>query len=110
MMKKIILVLFLIEFLNAYCYKAPCQAQIQSAKSKAISVIENSYKNNNNALNNLEKAYLEYENALAKQNRLLENIKKIKAESLLEEKLLLFKLKKLNELKSKNIDIKNNKE
>ena len=50
MMKKIILVLFLVEFLNAYCYKAPCQAQIQSAKSKAISVIENSYKNNNLSL------------------------------------------------------------
>ncbi|QKF65562.1 hypothetical protein [Campylobacter corcagiensis] len=109
-MKKLILILFLVEFVNAYCYKAPCQTQIQSAKANAISVIENSYKNNNNALNNLEKAYLEYEKALIEQNRLLENIKTIKANSLLEEKLLLFKLKKHNELRSKNIDIKNNKE
>lgn len=109
-MRKIILISLLAVSANAYCYKVFCQPQIQSAKSKAISVIENSYRNNSNAIDRLEKAYSEYENALIEQNKLLEKIKKIKAESLLEERLLLFKLKKHNELRSKNIDIENSKE
>ena len=108
-MKKIILVLLIAVFANAKCYKAPCHSVIQSEKRNAIAKIERAYNKNNEALDNLEKAYENYKKALDEQNELLEKIKIIKSESLLEEKLLLYKLKKHNELRSKNIDIKNNK-
>ena len=106
-MKNILALFALINFLNAHCYKADCTVVINQNKKEAIQTIEESYKQNEEAQNELEKKYAEYNEVLAIQNDLLKKIQAIKADSLLSEKEINMMLEKGIRIRDKKIDKKN---
>ena len=105
-MRILVILISALVFANAKCYKAPCQGQIQSSKTEAITAVEEAYQKNQEALNKLEKKYQEYNEVLAQQNELLRKIQNVKADTLLYEKQISHFLAQGLEVKNKNVDIR----
>ena len=102
-MKILIFLSLLLVSLDAKCYKVPCQPIIFLNKTQAIADIERSYARNMQAQQQLEQKYIEYNAALAEQNKLLEKIQKLKSDGLMSEKRINFLLQKGISIRENNI-------
>ena len=105
-MRILLILLTILAFADAKCYKAYCGGNIQDAKTQSITAVEEAYQKNQEALNKLEKKYQEYNEVLAQQNELLRKIQNVKADTLLYEKQISHFLAQGLEVKNKNVDIR----
>ena len=103
-MKKILLLIsLLVVSASAYCYKITCTPQLTQGTTQTLQVINSAYVEFRAALSRSDKAYARYNEALTKQNELLEKIQRLKIENSISEEEILFLIKKANMVKNLNI-------
>lgn len=106
-MRVLLSIFVLVSLLNAKCYKISCVGTINQTKQQAIMEIEEAYKQNMQAQQELEEKYREYNEILKIQNDLLLKIQKVKEDSLFQDKAINFLMTQQIKLKSNEIDTEN---
>lgn len=102
-MKKLVFLLSVIVVgASAKCYKETCAPQLQMGTQQTLQTINQSYADFRSALKRSDEAYQKYNNALVKQNELLEKIKRLKMENSVSEQEILFLIKQGNAVKNVN--------
>lgn len=108
-MRILAIILLFCSFGYAQCYFVPCSPNLVTASTQAKQVINDEFKSFMTALDRLKEAYDEYNKALNEQNELLAKIEKLKANSALLQKEILFLMKQNNAILSVEIDSQKSK-
>lgn len=104
-MRSLILIALASSTLLAYCPKIDCSDTVVMEKEKSIQILQVEYDRLNEKLDEMLSLENKYNNALKRQNELLEQLERLEKASLEFENELLFLAKQNNKILDKVIDL-----